>query len=320
MLRMFDFIAFPIGKILKFIYDTIAFQNYGFAIILLTVGIKLILMPLSIKQVDSASKISEFQPEIQKIQMKYGNDKEKLGQETMKFYKENKINPAGGCLPVIIQMPILFSLYYVISQPLKYMIGKSVDTIAILYDKIPAGSDRIPNMSDLSIITYFSKHQEELANVNSLLKKEELLNMNFMGINLGSIPTLDYHSLFLDKLGVDNLLLLIIPILAVVTTYISFKYSMQQVPTQITTETGDNQMQSSIQKNMAFISPLMTGIISFTVPAGMGLYWIIGNVFQIFQQMFMNKFIIKNNSNAGMIKMRERENFATRYLKFNKKM
>jgi YidC/Oxa1 family membrane protein insertase len=108
---MLDFIAMPMGSILKFIYDNLAFQNYGIAIVLFTVGIKSLLLPTTIKQVQSTSKISEIQPQIQEIQKKYSEDKEKQNAEMIKLYQENNVNPAGGCLPLLIQMPILFSLY-----------------------------------------------------------------------------------------------------------------------------------------------------------------------------------------------------------------
>jgi YidC/Oxa1 family membrane protein insertase len=290
---MLDFIAYPIGHVLQFIYNVFAFQNYGLAIIFLTIIVKLFLLPLYIKQYSSTSKLTGIQPEMKKIQKQHANDKEKMNQEVMKLYKENKVNPAGGCLPLLIQMPILFSLYYVISQPLKYMIGKSPEIIGNLYEKIPAGIDRIANMQDLSIITYFGKHLDKLTGLGQMLKKEELLNMNFLGINLGAIPTLDFSKLFGNPLSTQNLILLLIPLLSVITTFISVKFSMTQTP-----QTNDDKMQGSMQKSMMFISPIMTGFISFSVPAGLGLYWIIGNIFQIIQQLFMNKFIIKKNLNA----------------------
>jgi len=299
---MLDFIAIPMGYVLKYIYDMLAFKNYGIAIILLTVIVKTLLLPLYIKQYHSTSKLSEIQPQMQEIQKRYKNDKEKLNEEMMKLYQENKVNPAGGCLPLLIQMPILFSLYYVISQPLKYMVGKSPEVIGQLFEKIPAGPDRIANMRDLSIITYFGKHPEALADVSQLLNGDELLNMNFIGVNLGAIPTWDYHKLFDPTTGIQNLILLLVPLLSAVTTYISVKYSMQQTP-----QTSDNQMQASMQKNMALISPVMSGFISFTVPAGLGLYWIVGNIYQIAQQMFMNRFVIKKNVKAEVENKKEKE-------------
>jgi YidC/Oxa1 family membrane protein insertase len=290
---MLDFIAIPLGATLKFIYDNIAFQNYGIAIILFTAGIKTLLLPLTIKQVQSTSKMGELQPQMQEIQKKYKDDKEKQSAELMKLYQESKVNPAGGCLPLLIQMPILFSLYYVISQPLKYMDGKSAEIITQLYALIPQGAEKIANMKDLSVITYFNSHSEQLAAVSNLLKPEDLLNMNFWGINLGAVPAWNPGSYISPDTNIHSFLLLLIPVLSALTSYISVKYSMKDTP-----KANVDQMQASMQNNMALISPIMSGVIAFTVPAGLGLYWIAGNVYQIVQQMFINRFVLKKRADG----------------------
>ncbi|MEN6314425.1 MAG: YidC/Oxa1 family membrane protein insertase [Clostridiaceae bacterium] len=292
---MFDIIAGPMGAVLKFIYDHIAFQNYGIAIILFTVGIKSLMLPLTIKQVQSTSKMGVLQPQMQEIQKKYKDDKEKQSAELMKLYQENKVSPAGGCLPLLIQMPVLFSLYYVISQPLKYMAGISAEAIGQLYEMVPQGADKLANMKDLSIITYFSSHTDLLEKVAHLLKPADLFNMDFLGINLGAIPAWNPSVYMNPGVGIHTFLLLLIPVLSALTSYISAKYSMQATP-----QTSGDQMQSSMQKNMLLMSPAMSGFISFTVPAGLGLYWIVGNIYQIAQQMFMNKFVIKKPTDSSI--------------------
>lgn len=285
---MFDFIAYPIGALLRIIYNTIAFKNYGLSIILLTVIIKVIVLPLTIKQTRSMAKISEIQPQLQKLQEKYKSDPQKLNQEMAKLYQENKVNPAGGCLPLIIQMPILFSLYYVISQPLKYMFRISAETISHVFSMIPAEAVKATAMHDLSIITYFSENVDKLSNLGGSISEHMLLNMNFLGIDLGGIPSLDFSRLFGSSPDMQAWYLLMVPLLAVVSTYISMKYSMKQTPQQ-----NNNPSANAMQKSMGLVSPIMTGFISFSVPAGLGLYWIISNLFQLAQQLFMNKFIIK---------------------------
>jgi len=216
----------------------------------------------------------------------------------MKLYQENKVNPAGGCLPLLIQMPILFSLYYVISQPLKYMVGKSPEIIAQLYSLIPSGGGNIENMKDLSIITYFSSHPEQLSQVSNLLKPEDLLNMNFLGINLGAVPSWNPVNYITSGTDIHSYLLLLIPILSGLTSYISMKYSMKD-----TLKTSETEMQASIQNNMALLSPIMSGVIAFTVPAGLGLYWIIGNIYQLLQQVFINIFVLKKFSKNNCDKL-----------------
>ena len=97
------------GAILKFFYELSG--NYGVAIILFTLAVNIILLPLTWKQQKSTTKMQSIQPELKKIQQKYKNDKEKLNMEMMKLYKDNDINPMGGCLPLLIQLPIIFILY-----------------------------------------------------------------------------------------------------------------------------------------------------------------------------------------------------------------
>src|SRR4051812_32248399 len=134
-----DYIALAMGQILKLIYFNMSFLSYGLAIIILTVVIRLILLPLYVKQYRSTSRMQEIQPQIQEIQKRYKNDKEKLNQELMRIYQENKVNPAGGCLPLLLQMPILFSLYWVISQPLKFMLRKDPAIIQQILEQVPQG-------------------------------------------------------------------------------------------------------------------------------------------------------------------------------------
>jgi len=118
------------GWILTFIYSII--PNYGVAIILFTLAVKLLLFPLDLKQKRSMAKTQKIQPLLNDIQKKYGGDKERLSQETMKLYQKYGISPMSGCLPMLIQLPIIFALFYVVKKPLIYMIG--VDFEGIRYD------------------------------------------------------------------------------------------------------------------------------------------------------------------------------------------
>ena len=110
------------GKLMFFIYNTVGFQNYALSLLFFTIVYKLILLPLSVKQIRSTQKMQELQPELKRIQERYKNDKEKLNEATMKFYQEKGYNPTSGCLPVLIQFPIIIALFYVIRMPMTYMI------------------------------------------------------------------------------------------------------------------------------------------------------------------------------------------------------
>ena len=286
-----SYVAEIMGQILYFIYK-LAFNNYGLSIIIFTIFIRILLLPLAIKQYRSTAKLQELQPQIQELQRKYKNDKEKLNQEMLKLYQENKANPTGGCLPTLIQMPILVSLYWVIQSPLRYMLNKSTEVINKAFDTIPKGAaEIITNMKDISIINYYNNHPQKIGQLQGLIDKSELIDMNFLGIfNLGLKPVFDFNKLF-GSLSSEYLPLIIIPILCWFTTFLSIRISTIRTAAQNTDNTA---MQT--QKSMSLIMPFVTMFFSFNVPAGLGLYWIVSNIFQILQQIFMNKFIIKKEA------------------------
>jgi YidC/Oxa1 family membrane protein insertase len=287
---LFDFITVPLGQFLYFVYNTVAFKNYGVSVIIFTIIIKLVLLPLTVKQYRSTSKMQEIQPLIQDIQRRYKNDKEKMNQELMKVYQEHKYNPASGCLPMLIQLPVIFSLYWVINQPLKFLLRKSAEQIAALGEYVLnaiGGEAARTYISEIQIVNYFNNHIPELSNVSELLQPSELINFNFLGINLGLIPTLDTSLLFGSEAAI-YLPLLLIPVLSVATTFISTK-----LITPKASEGKANDKAAGTQSTMALIGPLMTLFFSFQLPAGVGLYWIVSNAFQIFQQLYINKYVIR---------------------------
>lgn len=103
--------------VLSFFYTYV--RDYGIAIVLLTIAIRVVLLPLTIKQTKSTYELQRIQPKIKELQAKYKNNKEKLQEETLKFYQENKVNPLGGCLPLLLQMPIFFALFRVLGSSTK---------------------------------------------------------------------------------------------------------------------------------------------------------------------------------------------------------
>lgn len=293
-----DFIAYPMGQFLNFIYNTIALHNYGLAIIFFTIFIRLILLPLTIKQYHSMTKTQQLQPQILEIQKKYKNDKEKLNMELMKFYKENNVNPAGGCLPLLIQMPILIALYWVISSPLKFMLR--IDT-AIIRKLAEAVKTLVPSTvlnavnPDIGIIMYLKQigtYGNVPGQISKLINETQFgrianLNLEFLGINLGMTPSWDPSRLFGASTWQQYLPLLIIPILVAVSTYLQSKImsKMQKTSNQAGAA-------ASMQNSMMIIMPLMLLLFSFSVPAGLGLYWTVGNIIQIFTQIYINNTIL----------------------------
>lgn len=117
-------IAKPLGHLLFYIYQFVG--NYGLAIIILTILIRLILYPLTANQLKHSKRLQDVQPKIQELQKKHANDKETLNQKIMELYKEEKVNPAGGCLPMLIQMPIILGLFALLKNPVDYISNPSM--------------------------------------------------------------------------------------------------------------------------------------------------------------------------------------------------
>ena len=117
------FLAQPFGVVMKFLYEYLAFGNYGVAIILFTLFVRVLLFPLTLKQQKSMVLTQSLQPELEALKRSCGDDREMLMQEQQKLYTKYNINPMSGCLPMLIQLPILFALYYVVRQPIIYIMG-----------------------------------------------------------------------------------------------------------------------------------------------------------------------------------------------------
>lgn len=252
----FDFLAKLLGDFLKITYDTIAFHNYGLAIIVFTILVKLLLLPFAVKQYNSMAKMQEIQPKVLEIQKRYKNDKEKLNIELMKVYKENNVNPAGGCLPLLVQMPIFIALYTAFVRPLTFMLGYQQADINSLAQALGIA---------------VNSPTREIAIIKA---KPDLIDLFFptksFGINLADTPSFTNVSI-----------LWIIPILAALTTYLS---------TRVTTpKTGAKKAEDATQSSMFIIFPIMTGLFAFQFPSGLGLYWIVTNLFQMAQQYLLNK-------------------------------
>lgn len=294
---MLDYIARPLGVFLKFIYDTIAFQNYGLAIIVFTIIVRAAMLPLTLKQYKSTAKMQEIQPLINDVQKRYKDDKEMLNQELMKLYKEHNYNPAGGCLPMVIQMPIILSLYWVIVQPLKFMLGKAEDTVIPRLIEVAAQAlgrtvQQMGSQKELLTMNYFHENPDALSKVTGLLERSELINFNnFLGLHLGEIATYKPEQLFGPDAGI-YIPLLILVILATVTTFFSTKLSMPKAKP----DAQKGGASGCSNNSMMYMGPAMTLIFAFQMPAGVILYWMIGYVVGIVQQLYINKHIKKPNS------------------------
>src|SRR5256885_11593333 len=124
--------------IMRFFHDTVGF-GWGFSIIALTIVVRAALVPLTVKQFKSMQALARLQPEIKKLQQKYGDDKQRLNQEMMRFYQESKVNPFSSCLPIVAQLPVFFSLFYMLRKDLRVDICPA-EQVGHLANPVPCGS------------------------------------------------------------------------------------------------------------------------------------------------------------------------------------
>lgn len=289
----------PLGFIIELIYKLV--QNYGLAIILFTVIIKLLLMPLTIKSQKSMKKQQKLQPALQALQQKYANDQQKLQTEMMKLYRDNDVSLSGGCLPLFIQFPILIGLYQVIQRPISFLIGENFnapDVINRVKDMQAMMIEKFPNvigkqMSGYSMEQLANSAQIQLSKWSEMLFGAEdkwVLNFDFLGMDLSNTPSTAITQIMQGNFSdVSTLLLLLIPILAVLSTWVSMKLSQAQTQNQPKKD-GTDDPAAQMSKSMNLMMPIMTLFCTISFPSGLGLYWIISNVMQLGQQYFINKY------------------------------
>ncbi len=296
---MFEYlITRPMGFLIRMIYDIV--QNYGLSIIFFTIIIKLILMPLTIHSQKAMRKQQKLQPYLMELQEKYANDKERLQQATMKLYKDNNVSMTGGCLPMLIQFPILIGLYRVIQKPLTYLLNidfslaENVSHITDLVSRmVTEFPDVIGKLKDYTTDQLINMSQIQLSTWSQMLNGAQdkwAINFDFLGLDLSVVPYKGVEYLLAGMFThVDRILLILIPAVAILTTWLSMKQSQAMTKTP---ENADNPA-AQMSKSMNLMMPIMTGFFAFTLPSGLGLYWIISNVMQIVQQAILNNYFKK---------------------------
>lgn len=307
---MFEYlITRPMGFIIENIYNLVS--NYGLAIIIFTVVIKLLLLPLNVRSQKAMKKQQKIQPVIAQLQQKYANEPEHLQREMMKIYKENNISMMGGCLPMLIQMPILIGLYQVIQRPLTYLMGVdwSLEAVANevirLRDAMIGLGHNLGNYAQATVETIQKSGQIQLSTWAEIVGAEGSLlegitsgvhpwtiNFDFFGLDLANAPSAAFsYIMALDFSNWGIIALLLIPILAVGASVLSMKVTQAQ--TGQNQNKNDDSQATQMTRTMSLMMPVMTGFFTITLPAGLGLYWIISSVVQIIQQLALNYYFDK---------------------------
>lgn len=304
---MISFFANIFGYLLNIIYELI--KNYGLAIILFSILLKLILLPLTIKQQKSMKKSQKVQGKVKEIQDKYKNNPEKMNQEIMDLYKRENLSPFSGCLSSIIQIILLFGMFYLVRSPLTYMKKMDKDTITKFKDQIvlEQGENSVSaTYPEISIIKYINnkidnkeetvgqeetnRNSESEEQVEKLDIKEDLyINMNFLGLDLSSIPRENY----------GDLKVFIIPILYIISSLVSIKLTQAQTEKMMQKDNKKEEnkeeepdMTAQMNKSMVWMMPILAVSVSLVAPLGLALYWLVNNILMIGERIVIDKFVM----------------------------
>ena len=283
---MISFFANLFGYLLNFLYNLI--QNYGLAIILFSIIVKVVMLPISINQQKTMKKSAKIQDEVKKLQIKNKNNPEALQRETMELYKREKMNPFGGCFSAIIQIVLLFSVFYLVRCPLTYMKKVEPEIIEKYTTEINETTETKDAYPEISIIREKASSDDRV-----------YINMEFLGLDLSSIPSRD----------VADWRTYVIPVLYVISTFISMRVTTAMQKKQKNNnekqleekekKNDDNvdmeDIMNRTNKNMSYMMPILAVSISLVAPLGLALYWLINNVIMIVERLLLNRFIKDND-------------------------
>ena len=287
-----DFIARPFGVLMEFIYNNLAFHNYGLAIIVFTLFVKILFLPLSIKQQRSMERQQAIAPELEAIRNKYKGDNKRIQEEQMNLYSKYNISPMSGCLPMLIQFPLIIIIYQIVRQPLTYIAGISSAVIIRLRNLVAATGLRVTD--EIGINSYYLNNIDKIP---SEISQESLVNMKFLKIfDLGVTPKIQFWT-YGNEWKI-YLPILIIPFLAVGSSYLQMWITNRINNGPKKKKDSENPQPGGLASITKFL-PLMTFVIAFMVPAGLGFYWTVSNLFNILQTILIKKlFNIKKKEGS----------------------
>lgn len=295
---MFNFFANIFGYILKWIYLLV--KNYGLAIIIFSVLVKIVMLPISIKQQKTMKKNEKIQKELKILQIKHKGNPERLNQETMELYKRENVNPFGGCFTIIIQFILLISMFYLVKSPLTYMqkIDNNVIENEIIEIKKVNGEESISKgYPEMSVIKYLKQNNDT--------ENQMYINMEFLGLDLSKVPQENF----------GDWKVFVIPVLYVISSILSIKMTTNMtnkkkdekekkeekalLTEENKAEMDQEEMAAQMNKSMSLMMPILSVSVSLIAPLGLALYWLINNIIMMIERLMLNKLFSKEEEENG---------------------
>ena len=291
-------ITIPFGYILEFLYQFT--ENYGFSLILFAVIVRLVLLPVTAKSKKSMMKMSRIQPKIQEIQRKYADDEQKKNEAIQKLQNEEGASMGcGGCLWSLVPLLILLPLFSVIREPIVYLLHESKETaeaiVAIAKETVPKVFSSNVYYDQLSAIAHIDQFVEQIKAAGIVVSERTLegLNFNFLGVNLAQIPDIN---IFSETWAWDwaHIGCVLIPVLSAGSQVLSMWVSQKTNNSVVTDqngvhdeETAKNSQTAQQSQMMMWMMPMMSLWFGFTVPAALSLYWLIGGLVAMIENVVL---------------------------------
>ena len=294
-----------IGTALRAITTIMPFNNYILTLCVFAIIMEIVFLPFGIKQHKNSLKQAMLKPKEMAIRKKYAgrNDQatmQKLNQEIQELYQQENYNPLSGCLPLLIQFPVLIVLYWVVVNPMKYVLACSDDFIRVMHAIVRAEGHTVASNGSIQLLNKITDMVENGQLTETVLAKyvtnpapawekiEYIVNnplkFNIGSLNLGEIPSFQFWTFGSD---VNLWLLLLVPVLTFVVYFFSMrlnrKFSFQ--PTQ----NADEKQQACSNTMMDVTMPLMSVYITFIVPAAIGVYWIFKSILGVLKQFILSR-------------------------------
>ena len=302
MMQLFSIFAEPQGWVMRWIYEMI--PSYFVALIIFTVLVRLVLFPLSIKNQKNQADRARLAPKLDRIQKKYGQDRQKMMQKQQELYEKEGVKMTGGCLPMLFQMLVLFSVIAVIYKPLTYVQRMPADQINTVIEVVTENldakkdKDKISQMKneksyyrELYLFEYVDANEDKI--VAALMEKHEMtegaahnvvasIEQTGSEFSIGKMSLLGVPKDFGIKPNWLWIIVLASGLSAFASSMLSMKYSKASMP-------KEQQQAAGCSTNMMmYMMPVMSLVFSFTVPAGVAVYWTVSNLLAMVQTVALN--------------------------------
>ena len=294
--KLADLVQVPFGYLLSLLYQLTT--NYGVALIIFAVALKLILLPATAKGKKSTMKMSRLTPKLQALQKKYAGDQQKLNEATQALYKEEGVSMGSGCLWSLLPLLILIPLYTVVRQPIHYMLYESAEVaekiVSVIKTAAPQYFGKNEYYYQMIAAPLIPQFAEQLKDIVTNPATLEGLNFAFLGIDLGAIPTFNVFKW--EVWNWANIGLFLMPVLSAGGQVVSMLISQRMNNSLVTDEKGvqdketaKNSQANQTSKTMLYMMPLMSLFIGFSVPGALSLYWFVQGLVSTVADVYLTK-------------------------------